>query len=203
MTDKPRKRIRRSVEASKQSILETAERYLIAEGPNGVKVQRVAHDLGMTDAAAHYHFGNRDLLLGALLRFSGRRFIAELTAAIDESDEKTFDIGEAARLLSDLYDKRGTARLTMWLILSGWSPKGSGMLEPLVDWLHKTKTRDARAAGLPAPAKKESRKQIAVLSAVTFTQALAGDAMLRSVNLTETSSDTLLSWVTDLLAKPA
>jgi AcrR family transcriptional regulator len=203
MTDQPRKRIRRSVEASKQSILETAERYLIAEGPNGVKVQRVAHDLGMTDAAVHYHFGNRDLLLEALLRFSGRRFVAELTAAIEESDETTFSISEAALLLSELYDKRGTARLAMWLTLSGWSPKGSGMLDPLVDWLHKTKSRDARAAGLPAPTKKESRKQIALLSAVTFTQALAGDAMLRSVSLTETSSDTLLSWVVDLLDQNA
>ena len=53
------KRMRRSVEVSKQTILERAEHYLIAEGLNGVKVQKIARDLGLSDAAIHYHFGNR------------------------------------------------------------------------------------------------------------------------------------------------
>lgn len=47
------RRVRRTVEASRQAILETAERHLAAEGPNGVKVQRFATELGMTDAAIH------------------------------------------------------------------------------------------------------------------------------------------------------
>ena len=53
---KASKRVRRSVEVSKRTILERAEHYLIAEGLNGVKVQKIARDLGLSDAAIHYHF---------------------------------------------------------------------------------------------------------------------------------------------------
>ncbi|MEQ8267874.1 MAG: TetR/AcrR family transcriptional regulator [Parvibaculum sp.] len=193
------KRVRRSVEASKQAILETAERYLIADGPAGVKVQRVAHDLGLTDAAVHYHFGSREKLLEALLRFSGRRFIDALSAAIEADDGEAFDLQKAAGLLTDLYDRRGTARLAMWLSLEGWSPAGAGMLEPLVDWLHKARMHEAKEQGLPAPQKTDTRRQVAVLSAVTFSQALAGDALRRSVGLGEKASDGLAAWTAKLL----
>ncbi|WP_332767699.1 TetR/AcrR family transcriptional regulator [Phenylobacterium sp.] len=199
MESQVRRRVRRTVEASRQTILETAERYLAEEGPHGVKVQRIARDLGLTDAAIHYHFGNREGLLEALLRFSGRRFVDELTLAMEASGSPSFDLGKAARLLTDLYERRGAARLAMWLILSGWSPSGGGMLQPLVDWLHEARTRRALESGLTAPQLEDSQKLIALLSAVTFAQALSGDALLRSVGLQALPREDFLSWVTDLL----
>ena len=72
MAKKPAVRIRRTPEASKAAILAAAERRLIREGPEGVRVQRIAADLGMTDAAVHYHFGSREALVEALLRSEGR-----------------------------------------------------------------------------------------------------------------------------------
>lgn len=199
MATRTTKRVRRSVEASKQLILDTAERYLIAEGPNGVKVQRIAHDLGLTDAAIHYHFGNRRKLLEALLRFSGRRFVGELIAAIETDDTQSFNLETATTLLSDFYGRKGTARLAMWLNLEGWSPEGAGMLEPLVDWLHKARTHQAKERGRPLPRKSDARREIAVLSAVTFSQALAGDALRRSVGLGKNAGEGLAIWAARLL----
>lgn len=203
MAGQPRKRVRRTVEASRQTILETAERYLIEEGPQGVKVQKVARELGLTDAAIHYHFGNREGLLEALLRFSGRRFVDELVLATEGSDPSSFDIATAARLLSSLYDQRGTARLAMWLVLSGWSPPGAGMLRPLTDRFHASRTDRAHKLGLPVPKLEDSQKLTALLSAVAFTQALFGDALMRSVGLSAVSPEDYLSWVTTLLDRPA
>ncbi len=194
-----RKRVRRTVEASRQAILEAAERHLIADGPHGVKVQTIARDLGLTDAAVHYHFGNREGLLEALLRFSGRRFLDELAVAMDGQDPTSFDLGTAARLLSDLYERRGTARLAMWLILSGWSPTGAGMLEPLARGVHQWRMSQAERLGLAPPHLEDSQKLIALLSAVTFTQALSGDALPRSVGLPGLPPDDFISWVTALL----
>jgi TetR/AcrR family transcriptional regulator, repressor for neighboring sulfatase len=190
------KRVRRTVEASKQAILEAAERHLIDKGPNGVKVQTIGRELGLTDAAIHYHFGNREGLMEALLRFSGRRFVdnfASLAAAVDPA---SFDLDEAARLLTDLYSQRGTARLATWLALSGWTPKGSGMLLPMAERLHEARSSLARSRGMAAPAVDESQRLIALISTVAFAQALAGDAMLRSVGLDELGPDDFLAWVT-------
>jgi AcrR family transcriptional regulator len=198
---KTSKRVRRSVEVSKQTILERAEYYLIAEGLNGVKVQKIARDLGLSDAAIHYHFGNRKKLLEALLRFAGRRFVAELTAAIEKSEMSLFDLAAAARLLSDLFERRGTARLAMSLILSGWSPPGAGMLQPLAEWLHRARVHSAQARGTAPPALEESQKVIAVLNAVIFMQALTGDALLRSSGIRRPPREQLTSWIVTLLEK--
>jgi AcrR family transcriptional regulator len=189
------KRVRRTVEASKQAILEVAERHLIADGPNGVKVQKIGRELGLTDAAIHYHFGNRDGLLEALLRFSGRRFVDDFASLAESVDLASFGLDQAARLLTELYGRRGTARLAMWLALSGWTPKGSGMLRPMADLLHKARTARAVDRGLEAPPFEDSQRLIALLSTLAFAQALTGDAVLRSVGLDKLPPDDFLDWV--------
>ena len=72
------KRIRRSPDVSKLAILKAAERRLIEHGPEGIRVKHVAADLGMTDAAVHYHFGNREALISALLRFSAKQLLVDI-----------------------------------------------------------------------------------------------------------------------------
>ncbi|MEW6644393.1 MAG: TetR/AcrR family transcriptional regulator [Pseudomonadota bacterium] len=201
MSSKATKRVRRSVEVSKRTILERAEHYLIAEGLNGVKVQKIARDLGLSDAAIHYHFGNRQKLLEALLRFAGQRIVAELGEAIEKSELSSFDLAAAAKLLSDLYEKRGIARLAVSLVLSGWSPRGAGMLQPLAEWLHRARMRSAKARGASPPTLEESQKVIAVLNAVIFLQALTGDALLRSSGLRRLPGEQLSSWIAALLEK--
>ena len=56
-------RQRRTPQAAKFAILDAAERRLHDEGPEGVRIQRIAADLGITDAAIHYHFGTREALI--------------------------------------------------------------------------------------------------------------------------------------------
>lgn len=189
------KRVRRTVEASREAILEAAERRLAEEGPNGVKVQRIAADLNLTDAAIHYHFGNRKGLLEALLRFSGRRFVGELEQVMARRDAADFDLSEVGDLLAELYERRGTARLAMWLMLSGWSAPGEGMLRPLAEWLHASRARRAAAAGRPAPELADCQKLVALMGAVTFAQALSGDAHLRAAGLPELAPQDFLAWV--------
>lgn len=188
------KRVRRTVEASRQAILETAERYLAAEGPNGVKVQKIAADLNMTDAAIHYHFGNREGLLEALLRFSGKRFVDELQQVLAGREADGLDLAQVGELLTEFYERRGTARLALWLVLTGWSPSGQGMLLPVAERVHAARMRQAEAAGRTAPDLAESQKLVALVAAVALTQALAGDANLRAVGLPDTSPQDFLDW---------
>ncbi len=197
----PRKRIRRSAQASKLAILQAAEVRLIAQGPDAVRVQPIAHELGLTDAAVHYHFGSREKLLEALLRNSGRRFVDELAAAIaaHRAQGEAFDLARAAALLADFYDRKGAARLVMWLSFSGWRPEGAGMLSPLADWLHEVRSTRALAQGAPAPPREDSQYAIALLSAAAMSQALFGDALLRSVDLDTAKAPDFIAWLTGSL----
>ena len=72
------RRRRRSAPEARQAILRAAEKRLVEGGPEAVRVQLVAADVGVTDAAVHHHFGSREGLLEALLRFSGRRLRDEV-----------------------------------------------------------------------------------------------------------------------------
>lgn len=198
----PRKRVRRSAQASKLAILQVAEARLITQGPDAVRVQPIAHDLGLTDAAVHYHFGSREKLLETLLRYSGRRFLDELAAAIaaHRAEGEAFDLTRAAALLADFYDRKGAGRLVMWLSFSGWRPEGAGMLSPLVDWLHEDRSARALAQGAPAPAREDSQYAIALLSASALSQALFGDALLRSVDLDPAKAPDFTAWLIGSLA---
>ncbi len=197
----PRKRIRRSAQASKLAILQAAEARLIAQGPDAVRVQPIARELGLTDAAVHYHFGSREQLLESLLRYCGRRFLDELADAIaaHRAQGMGFDLAGAAALLADFYDRKGAARLVMWLSFSGWRPEGAGMLAPLVDWLHEVRLARALAQGAPAPAREDSQYAVALLSASAMSQALFGDALLRSVDLDPAKAPDVTAWMTSLL----
>jgi hypothetical protein len=123
------------------------------------------------------------------------------SAAIEKSEMSSFDLASAAKLLSDLFERRGTARLAMSLILSGWSPRGAGMMQPLAEWLHRARTRSAQLRGVPPPALEESQKVIAVLNAVIFMQALTGDALLRSSGIRPLPREQLTPWIVTLLEK--
>ena len=77
------KRIRRTTEAARRAILEAAERRLIEDGPEGVRVQHIAADLGMTGAALHYHFGSREALIDSVRRYSAKRLLTDIDAILE------------------------------------------------------------------------------------------------------------------------
>ena len=63
---------RRSVDDARREILDAAESLLARGGPDAVRVQVVAGEVGVSDAAVHYHFHShhfhsRDGLQGAVV----------------------------------------------------------------------------------------------------------------------------------------
>lgn len=53
-----------------------------------------------------------------------------------------------AKRIADTYAVQGHARLALWLALSGWEPRGSGLFEPLVEAVHRARLRAARDRGV-------------------------------------------------------
>jgi AcrR family transcriptional regulator len=176
-------RIRHSADEAKQLILAAAEKRFREGGVFAVRVQLVARDLGLTDAAIHHHFGSRKGLLTALLRRAGRRVRAELETAIRGWSGGSRDLASLSKLISDCYDRRGYARLATWLMLSGVTGRGSGMLSDLVDALQRGADCEAQHLGLVAPTRAETQFAVALFHLIHAAEPLFGEAMLRSAGL--------------------
>lgn len=187
-------RIRRPAEESRRRILEAAEQLLIDGGPDAVRVQVVARQLGVTDAAIHHHFGSRQGLLEALVRHGARELRAELEAELSRWQAGQVDFDGFARQVLDTMEGRGYARLFMWLALSGWRERGSGMFSPFVDQLHAERCREDAAAD-----PEESRFLASLLLMALVGESLFGDTVRRSVGLDRGRSTTarFRAWMLD------
>jgi AcrR family transcriptional regulator len=197
------KRLRRTPQAAKVAILEAAERRLHDEGPEGVRIQRIAADLGITDAAIHYHFGSREALMDALLRRIGRRLVDDIEATIERWAPDQIDVAALGRLFQRAYADERAARLALWLSLAGWRPKGSGMFKSLVEQVHRARIQAARKAGRAAPRISDTQYAIALLSAAHMHAAMSGEAVLASVAADRTGLDQhdFLDFAVELIAR--
>jgi AcrR family transcriptional regulator len=189
MAARTRRRVRRRPDEARRRILEAAEKRMVEGGPEAVRVQLVAADLGLTDAAVHHHFGSRRGLLEALLRHGGRRLRGEVEEILAGWDGRSEGLRRIADRIAEAYAERGYARLALWLSLSGWSDRGSGMFQPLVDALHRTRLARARARGRPLPRRTESQHAVALLNLALAAQPLLGGSFLRSVGLRGDADD--------------
>jgi AcrR family transcriptional regulator len=174
-------RRRRPAAEARRVILEAAEKRLAEGGPDAVRVQLVAADVGITDAAVHHHFGSREGLLAALLRFAGRKLRGEVEGLLVAS--ASADLRRVAERILDAYADRGAARLALWLALSGRATRGAGMYAPLVDAVHAVQVRRARERGAAPPRRERAQHAVALLNVALVGEPIFGGAFLRSVDL--------------------
>lgn len=158
---------RKKPELARAAILDMAQLYLMEGGPDAVKVQKIADAMGMSDAAIHYHFNNRQSLLEALLKHAGKR-LKSLFVEIDDGVDEADIIGQ----LDDIYRTQGYAKLAMYLSLAGWRSEGEGMFVDLVRQ-HPSYKKNLQ----------KSQFKIAMLNLMTAAEPLMGEAFLRSVGL--------------------
>lgn len=178
-----RTRRRLSADLAKTRILEAAEKRLIEGGPDAVRVQSLARDLGVTDAAIHHHFGSREGLLEALLRFGGRRLRDAVAAAIAVRPEGELDVRALVDGLLPVFESSGYSWLALWLWASGWRDKGSGLFDDVAAAIDRQRRHRARAAGGSAPRREDSSFLAAWLALTLMAEPLFGRPARRSVSL--------------------
>lgn len=110
-------RIRRSPEASRENILIAAEKLLVEQGPQSLRLADVAKAAGVANATVLHHFGTIDGVQTGLME----KMIGELVASILET-ETPADPKQAQtmalRRLFDAFENKGAARLAAWLELT-------------------------------------------------------------------------------------
>ena len=196
------RRVRRTPDEARRRILEAAEARLVEGGPEAVRVQHVAADLGITDAAVYHHFGNREGLLDALSRFGARRLRESVDEILAGWDDEALPIPALVDVLIDTFERRRYAKLVLWLADAGVdAQRGSGMFDAVA---RAFEGRSRRRAD-----RLEARFLASLLVMVCAAEPLVGGTSRRSVGLAGGRATTkrfrawLADAIEDLLDRPA
>jgi TetR/AcrR family transcriptional regulator, repressor for neighboring sulfatase len=175
-------RTRRSAPEARRAILEAAEKRLREGGPEAVRLQDVARDLGVSHPAILHHFGSREGLMGELAGHVATTLEAELLEALRaaQSEETVLDVLE--RVFETLGDARH-ARLLAWRALAGDAAPdtdaGRRGLRAITALVHERRSELARANGRPAPPREDSEFMVRLAVAALLGDGIAGEMLDR------------------------
>ncbi len=171
-----KRRIRRSAEEAQRLILDAAEKRLREGGPEAIRLQDIARDIGISHPAILHHFASRDGLTQAL----ERRAMARLEAELVESLSSQPAVGDTAvavieRAFATLGDA-GHARMLAWRVLQLPHPEDPSepqqLLRALADIVHARRVEVAVAERRAPPGPQDSEFVVRLAAA-----AMLGDGI--------------------------
>jgi len=184
-------RRRRTAEEARRLILEAAEKRLISGGPEAIRLQDIAADVGIAHAVISHHFGNREGLMEALTRYASARLQEAVTRVLaaegvgTPTNNRLEQIHHAVELAAREIVEQGYGRLWAWLIVSGrdWRPQVEGMFSGLTRIGHAFRVQWSVEDGQPAPDIEDTRFWMILGLRVFIGEALSGPYAQLSVGL--------------------
>jgi AcrR family transcriptional regulator len=179
---KPRRR--RTAEEARHEILAAAQRRLTEGGPEAIRLQDIARDLGISHPTILHHFESREGLMQALARSAIGALNADVLRAISDPSRGASPEAVLDRVFETLGES-GHARLLAWAALSDRAPKSRGeppqqqLLRVLADAVHRRLVEEARAAGGRPPAREEADFSVRLVAAAMLGDALMGEVLNR------------------------
>src|SRR5713101_8699993 len=174
---------RRTAEGTRLAILDAAERRLIKIGPEGIRLQDIAADAGISHPAILHHFGSREGLVEAMIL----RGIARLQEQFLEGwpSAKEPDVEGVLERFYEATSRRGMARLLAWLILSGQSYRTMkpDVLKPAAERMHAGRVRRAQIEGRRSPELEETLFAATHLFILVLGDSLFGPSVRRAIGL--------------------
>jgi AcrR family transcriptional regulator len=177
---KPAKRVRRTPEEAKRLILETARALIARTGPQGLRLQDIAAEAGISHPLILHHFGSRAGLVRALTREAAAELKDRLVAAMTQPE---FSLGEQLDQVFDAY-RGGLAQRVAWLAMEdpgGDQSNAAMILQEITDTLH---TR--RVAGAPAGSeipRSDTAALVHLVAIAAFGEAMYGVHLRRSAGI--------------------
>ncbi|MBX3504098.1 MAG: TetR/AcrR family transcriptional regulator [Parvibaculum sp.] len=181
------KRIRRTAEEARRLILDAAEARLARQGPEGLRLQDIARDVGISHPAILHHFESREGLVRALIGRANRQLRDKLLSALDgdgdgEGSDTAYHIGHVFEALSD----RGTARLLSWLLLTGRASDEQmepNVMREIVDAIQARREDYARQENQPAPDREDTLFIAMLTASAAFGEAIVGRQLAEAAGL--------------------
>lgn len=181
------RRVRRTGEEARKLILDAAERRLAEIGPEGIRLQDIATDVGISHPAILHHFQSREGLVAALVERTMTHLREALVGVIERGHTGGLDTDAMMDAVFDTLSDRGHARLLAWLTLTNRVDPDAGdgreMLRELTDLVHDMAARSALERGLPEPDKDETRFFMLLAATTAFGEAIVGRQLYKAAGL--------------------
>lgn len=208
------KRVRRTAEEARRLILDAAEKRLAEQGPEGIRLQDIARDVGISHPAILHHFESRDGLVRALIRRATEQLKEKLFSAIpadvstQEPESHSLELIESAfEALSD----RGTARLLSWLLLTNAERAkpvnpSAALLKDVSEKLHDQRVSFAKERNTPAPSHEDTVFMAMLTAYAAVGEAIMGRDFYQAAGLDDGDGDIahrFRGWLATLLERHA
>ena len=172
------RRIRRSAEDARTAILDAAERRLVECGPNGIRLQDVAADVGVSHPTILHHFGSRERLVEAVIQRRVRAMNQEVVLAL-VSARASDEASTAIALFDNVYRMfaDGHARVMAFCALEGRVPTLTReSLRPVAQATHAARLA-RRRPGQPPPSFEETEHAVHLGALALFAEAIVGSIL--------------------------
>lgn len=168
----PMRRVRRSPEEARRLILETAQALITRTGPEGLRLQDIAAEAGISHSLILHHFGNRAGLVRALTQQTTAELRDRLLAAMAQPESSPEE------LLDRVFDSfaGGLAQRLAWLAVMDPEGEAEEMRHEVADTLHQR--RLAAAPGLAIP-REDTQWLVHLVAVAAFGEALYGERLRR------------------------
>lgn len=184
------KRVRRTSEEARRQILDAAEARLSRLGPDGLRLQDIGRDVGLSHSAILHHFASREGLIRAL----GERATGQLREDITAALAVPFDLlPEAAHIMDRIFavlTERGYARLAAWLMLAQGGGEDEGLarqvpalVSDLTRVIHAARLRKHEEEGQPPPGLEDTAFVVYLAGVVAFGDGIMGAVLRRAPEL--------------------
>lgn len=176
MSTKPRpkkKRVRRSAEEARAAILDATDRRLVEAGPDGIRLQDVAAEVGISHTTILHHFGGREHLVDEVVR---RRIDVINQDVIDAVADRGVDptvIGPLLGRLFQAFGPGGHARVVAYLALGNRPNPDIRGLNTVMGVLHQARQL-TREPGSPAVSLEDTEFIVQLTNFALFGEAIVG-----------------------------
>ncbi len=167
---------------ARERILTIAGRMLQQVGPDGLRLQEIAREVGVSHPAILHHFGSREGLVHAVVERAGTALEADIVTSFAAGEAEKDPAALVERVFRTFYGN-GHARLIAWLSLSGVSQDhATSKLGEIAQIVHAIRKRKHEEAGLRCPPFEDSANVVMLSCFAMLGDAICGQAVRAATN---------------------
>jgi AcrR family transcriptional regulator len=196
------KRTRRTAEGARREILDAAEKRLRELGPDGVRLQQIASDVGVSHPAILHHFESFEGLIEQVVRRAVENLRDEIVRSLADVRDKDASTREMLERTFEVMVDKGYSRLLVWLLLSGHAPVPTEKrLQTVAEMAHRRQKRIDPKSEVPF---EETLFRTLLVALVLLGEGAAGATMRESAGLSDDpdASRRFRQWLARFVSRP-